>query len=748
MTPTELPVSTRVPADVTLLSGKNGSRQIPWLYVLFFVSGFPALIYQIVWQRALFTIYGVNIESVTIVVSAFMLGLGLGSLAGGMVSKIPRLPVLAAFGAVELCIGAFGILSLRLFHWVGIHTAGASLTATSILTFLLVLVPTILMGGTLPFLVAHLVRISRNVGESVGMLYFVNTLGSATACLLSALFIMRVLGEQGSVTLAASINIGIGSLAVLAYFLTRNRSEREATNPAPHATPVAAPLFPFPLALTIVGVSGFVALSYEILWYRAYSYVSASHAQSFALLLAAYLDGVAFGSLFSRLACRNTAAGNRRSDLYVIATLVAAANVLSFLVVPLLARMGVYVGYVVTLPLVAVSAGLLGAVFPLVSHISVAPDHHAGARLSYLYLSNIIGSTLGTILVGFVLMDHLSMQGLSVLLIAIGLAMAAAIAAGAQKFHRRFAVFAAAAASITGAGVLARPLFNNTYERLLWKSDYRSDKTFAHVIESRSGVISVATDGTIFGGGAYDGRFNTSLVHDSNMLARAYAIGAFHPHPRHVFMLGLSSGSWAQVVANYPEVEDLTIVEINPSYLELIPQYPAVASLLRNPKVRIVIDDGRRWLLENPQRRFDLVVMNTTFHWRSHNSNLLSTDFLRIMRPHLEPGGVLYYNTTGSPEVMLTGATVYPYALRILNFMAVSDQPLQFHTHALRDALLAWRIDGQPVIDPSRDEDRRKLEDMLAWPGTSAIEYGPSIRLRTRGARIITDDNMGTEWNN
>ena len=171
------------------------------------------------------------------------------------------------------------------------------------------------------------------------------------------------------------------------------------------------------------------------------------------------------------------------------------------------------------------------------------------------------------------------------------------------------------------------------YERLMFKADYRPQMEFAHLLESRSGVVAVSKDGTVFGGGVYDGRFNTSLVHDSNLLARAYAIGAFHPQVRHLLMIGLSSGSWAQVMANFPGVEDLTVVEINPAYLQLIPQYPAVASLLQNPKVHIVIDDGRRWLLEYPRRRFDLIVMNTTFHWRDHASNLLSRDFLRLCAP-------------------------------------------------------------------------------------------------------------------
>jgi spermidine synthase len=170
-----------------------------WLYILFFFSGFPALIYQIVWQRTLFAIYGVNIESVTIVVSAFMLGLGLGSLLGGRISQSPTAPLLLLFGGIELGIAAYGMLSLPLFHWVAGFTAGAPPLETGLLSFALVLVPTVLMGATLPLLVAQLVKLSGNVGRAVGALYFVNTLGSAVACFAAALVTMRYLGMSGSV---------------------------------------------------------------------------------------------------------------------------------------------------------------------------------------------------------------------------------------------------------------------------------------------------------------------------------------------------------------------------------------------------------------------------------------------------------------------------------------------------------------------------------------------------------------------
>src|SRR5260370_35396625 len=105
-----------------------------------------------------------------------------------------------------------------------------------------------------------------------------------------------------------------------------------------------------------------------------------------------------------------------------------------------------------------------------------------------------------------------------------------------------------------------------------------------HVVENRNGIIAVTDDDAVFGGGVYDSHFNIDPSNDKNFVIRAYVLSLFHAHPKRVFMLGLASGSWAQVVANNPEVETLDIVEINPGYLHLIAQYPEVRSLLSNPK--------------------------------------------------------------------------------------------------------------------------------------------------------------------
>ena len=191
------------------------------LFLVFAVSGVSALLYQLIWQRALLLIYGSNIESVTMVVSAFMLGLGLGSLAGGVASKRQGVSLLFLFGCIEILIGVYGALSLWLFEAVGVMTEQMTGLFKGVLCFMLVLTPTLLMGSTLPLLVAHHVNASRNVGYSVSMLYFVNTLGAGIGALLAAFCVLGLLGLTNSVFLAVTLNV-IAGITIL-YFWKKGR---------------------------------------------------------------------------------------------------------------------------------------------------------------------------------------------------------------------------------------------------------------------------------------------------------------------------------------------------------------------------------------------------------------------------------------------------------------------------------------------------------------------------------------------
>jgi spermidine synthase len=732
-------------------SAKPPRANLALICAIFFCSGIPALIYQLVWQRSLFTIYGINVESVTVVVTAFMLGLGIGSFAGGRLSRL-RLPLLGVFAAVELGIGAFGYFSLGLFHAVGELTLQLSAPLTALFTFLLVLVPTLLMGATMPLLTAHLVKHSGNVGRSVGLLYFVNTLGSAFACFIVASFLMRLLGQQGAITFACGINLVVGGGALLAQM---NSPRADIQRGAPLAQFNTRGFW---FALLLSALCGYIALSYEILWYRVYSFSSGGIAQAFALLLGCYLLGIALGSLGSRRFCRESAAAEQVASL---SGFVLFANLASYLLVPAAALVGCALHWGFSLPLVAVAAGLLGATFPLICHIAIAPDARAGEGLSYLYLANIVGSALGSLITGFVLMDHWSLGGISFFLALLGIALSLVLllAANHRTREKNLLTSRAAAIALTGVAiVILQPwLFEGVYERLYFKENYAGQR-FAHLEESKSGVVSVTQDGQIQGGGVYDGVFSTDLVNDRNMIVRAYALSLLHESPREVLMVGLSSGSWAQVIANHPQLEKLTVVEINPAYLNVIPHYPGEAGVLKNPRITTVIDDGRRWLARNPERKFDFIVQNTTFNWRANTTNLLSTEFLKLIRGHLKPGGAFFYNTTGSDEAQRTGALEFPYALRFFNFMAVSDSPLALDRRRWERVLREYRIEGRPVFELADSKQQTRLEEVLALADSLSAGYGPAkqtgtnletregILARTEGVPTITDDNMGTEW--
>ena len=193
------------------------------IYPVFLISGGAAILYQLAWQRSLFRLLGSSMESVTMIVTAFMLGLGLGSLAGGAVSRRFRWPLPLIFGAFEVGIGAFGFASMPVFAWIASRTSEAEGISIGLVAFVAVLIPTLLMGATLPILVAYLVRQSGNVGRSVGMLYFINTLGSAFASLAASLWVFGRLGLADTVHLAAGINLLI-AIVVIGAFMRRGKT--------------------------------------------------------------------------------------------------------------------------------------------------------------------------------------------------------------------------------------------------------------------------------------------------------------------------------------------------------------------------------------------------------------------------------------------------------------------------------------------------------------------------------------------
>lgn len=187
------------------------------LYLLFFFSGTASLIYQVTWQRMLFTRFGVDLDSITVIVSVFMLGLGMGGLLGGVLADKHTKTLLMLYICIELAIAIFGFFSphfIGLVDRVAIHS---NEFVTAISCFIILIFPTLLMGATFPLLVTHVANYYQNIGQSVGNLYFANTLGGAVGVFLSGFVLLNFLSLIGVINCAVAINITVAFIAFIIF---------------------------------------------------------------------------------------------------------------------------------------------------------------------------------------------------------------------------------------------------------------------------------------------------------------------------------------------------------------------------------------------------------------------------------------------------------------------------------------------------------------------------------------------------
>jgi spermidine synthase len=720
-----------------------------WLSCLFLLSGVAALIYQIVWQRVLFAAYGVNIESVTIIVSIFMLGLGIGSLVGGILSKrfpshLPQLFVIC-----EVATGCFGITSVHLIKWVTDATVYGSLLSISLVTYALLCLPTIFMGATLPILVCYLHRYYNHIGKSVGTLYFFNTIGSAIASLVTVDVLFLFLGQQTTVFIAAMFNFLVGIL-VFAYCRKLSRQPAKAGMATEAASDFGqerkACSISYASTILLAGATGYISLSQEIVWMRAISYASGGMPHVFGHILGFFLLGVAAGALLGKMVCD----GNKIRPLTFVACMLLASGLFYYFSIPLssfvIAARWWKAGMLVSYLTVAIVAFLLGSIFPVLCHLGIRSDTAVGLSFSGIYMANILGSTVGPLVTGFVLMNYLTMERIIMYLSMLSLALASLVLLlGTPGFKVRAAVLGGGLIILSALFALQNGMYQRVLERLHADREFLTQGGYKYVVQNRSGIIAVSGDekgDIIYGSGVYDGRFNIDPVADSNGIRRAYMVAALHPNPEEILEIGLSSGSWTWVMAAHAGVKKITVVEINPGYLELIKKYPDHKTILSNPKISYYFDDGRRWLKRHPEARFDVILMNTTFHWRSNITDLLSREFLEMCRDHLKEGGIMYYNATQSQDSVFTAARVFKFVTTYRNFVAASDSPSAMALEERRQNLLKFQVNGRIILDSRDAALRAVLEEMAA---SDLRDKAEEIRRRA-DLQVITDDNMLTEF--
>lgn len=490
-------------------------------------------------------------------------------------------------------------------------------------------------------------------------------------------------------------------------------------------------------ARTLSFCVGFLSLSQEILFVRLASYAYESLPSAFSFVLVFFLLGIGIGANAGKRICA------RGGDLRFIGGKVLAGAAVFDALTPSLAALSAGAPYtpIVLGVLILLSAAAKSVLFPIAHELgSSTTGASVGRSISTVYACNIAGSTLGPLVTGFVMLDLVSLEH-AFRLIAVGTGLIAAACLASPRPRLAAAATGISAAALAWAALAPLELV----------SDFASRDTGERppnlIIETRSGIVhtlphSMGGD-AVYGSNVYDGRINTDLRVNSNGINRAYVLAALHPKPARVLVLGLSSGPWTRVIAEFPDVESIDVVEINPGYLELIRHHAEVAPILVDPRIRIDIDDARRWLARHPDRRYDLIVMNTSFYWRAYATNLLSREFLQLARSHLAPGGLMTFNTTNSPDVLWTARAVFPFVRRYVNFAYVAEHDFTASIPALRNRVWEIGAPGSPRLDPTSAEDNRAVDQMFAIPW---IAPETVANQSARPLEVITDDNMITEF--
>jgi predicted membrane-bound spermidine synthase len=507
---------------------------------VFFLSGVAALIYQIVWQRLLVFFSGTDVYSSTLVVAAFMAGLGVGHLAGGhLADRSSRRTNLLLFAIAELAIAAFSLLSRPLYYdllYVRLGPRAIPAPAMAGVLFASLLWPTFFMGVSLPLLARSFTENVERAASRVGALYGINTLGAAAGALITTWLLLPHLGLEGSVWIGAALN---ATCAVLVFRLLPGRESSASPDIAPGDRIAADDVPPHPetrvkspafaVWALVYGLSGFLALSLEIVWFRLLGVIVKSTAYTFGTLLAIYLAGVGLGSLAGM---RYAGKFRRPAPLFLMLQasigLSAALLFAGFvgLVEDLSWLRGYFAGYepldvlgnlrrlrlrdlvegrMVTEPgrtlpweavvlyflvpasLIALPTFLMGFSFPVLQRVVQSDLTRLGRRVGLLLVANIVGSVAGTLLTGWVALNVLGVAGTMKALAVISGAFAVAAAwhvssVGSWTVHRVWtarvvlaggaaAVIALAAVRVPGAATLWARLHGTRIDRIVFAED-------------------------------------------------------------------------------------------------------------------------------------------------------------------------------------------------------------------------------------------------------------------------------------
>lgn len=628
----------------------RGERLI--VLVLFFVSGVCALVYEVVWARQLSLILGVTVYATATVLAAYMAGLALGSLAFARRIDRAHNPV-RTYALLEAGIGLCGLLvplafdAVRsLFASVGEAFGERFLLLSlfrSLVALAVLLAPTFLMGGTLPAIARYLVERRETVGWNVGLLYALNTLGGAVGVVVTGFVLIPGLGLSATTRLAVAGNLGIAVVLLLSRI--GDVGPRAGTEPA--AAPTDAPATRAAwIAGTVFALSGFAALAYEVIWTRVLVVHVHNSTYAFSTMLAVFLAGLVLGDalmvrFYDRVARPLLWLGGVQVavGLSVVAAALAYAPLRSLSAEILgLSRIdswgaSVSVMFVRAALVMLPFTVLLGMTFPLVARIVCRNVAEAGRDLGNVYAANTCGAILGSLAAAFVLIPLLGMRGALLALSGLNVLLGASCW---MSDVRGGPARAAGAGVALGCLVLPHVFFPRT---LFFDAFGKGLIYYREGVADTTGILESPTTGhrIVFYG---DQRGTAGTMTNSLNRAQGHLAHLLHPHPRRSLQIGFGVGNTLAAASLQPEVERLDCVELSPHVRETAPYFWTNEGVLDDPKVRLIIEDGRNYLLRT-RERYDVITLEPPNVYTAGVVNLYTREFYQLAYDALREDGIL-----------------------------------------------------------------------------------------------------------
>lgn len=742
---------------------------LPVLAALFFLSGMCALIYQVAWLRLLTHVFGVTTWAASVTLGGFMGGLALGSLLAGRLADRVRSPLIW-FGIAECLVGVTALasrLALRLAEQIYVQVAPAfpddlgPLTAVRfVLTITVLLVPTTLMGATLPLVVKSSLLRGAGLAERVSVLYATNTAGAIAGTLLAGFVLVGGIGIGASFQLAALINFLIGITAIIMGRRQGPASSVDAGAVALGHTAEpsagAAVSRSFRHAVLVVFVfSGFVSLALEVIWFRVLLLHLQLTTYAFTIMLATVLAGIAAGSAAVAPFMR------RRWQwpliLGVLELMIGVSAVLSLLllgaahgVVELLGQItsGFLRGgperfVAPTLSFMALfpTTFLLGAAFPIgltLWSIDVDDPKRTGQRIGLFYSLNVCGAILGSMLAGFVLLPVLGSQNSVALLGTLTVVAGLALVLFQPRRALRIPIAAAGLLTLIPAIALTPDPFDVAAARrypgdqILWTEE--GLQSTVSVQEAPNGERRLFLDGM---SQASDERLTVTVHRMIGMLPVAV-----HADPKRVLVVGLGGGVTGGAASQVSGV-DVHVVELTDSVVRAAELFSHVNNDVTNrPNVRTRIDDGRNYMLLT-RNRYDVLTADIIRPNTAGAGNLYSREYFELARRVLDEDGLMLQWVGGLPDahqkaLVRTFISVFPDTTLWQQMLMIgSKKPLQ-----LREADFDRKLRDRATADALGLIGIKSFSDLLAQ-----YVAGPDeLRAHVGDGLILTDDRPAVEY--